>query len=201
MQLLYTHIYLQIPFYQYYSINRVPYIANTKLVTPKVDIYLLSSKYRFDDSFIKLVVGEHTIDNPNLLVDKKKKYTLAELSYHKDFNTLNSFEATFYDTYNYESRLYSPKYGVNVQIFNHVKKLDIYNEFVCKSSYNSYNNIKIESSVDWTLAVKYHATKDLSVGLRGENLLDKGLKQAYSTLPYAVPVVERKIWLNLEYLF
>lgn len=201
MQLLYTHLYLPIALYQYYTINRVPYSANNKLEIPKIGMYLFSSKYKFDDSFIKLALGKHIINNPNLLMDKKTEYTLAELSYNKAFNRTNSFEVTFYDSYNYSSKLYSPKYGVNLQLFNKYKNIDIYNELVCKSSYDSYNGIKIENSVDWTSAVKYHKSKDVSIGLRGENLLDKGLTQAYQPLSYSVPVVERKIWLNLEYLF
>ncbi len=210
LQFLYTHSYLPIPLYQYYSINRVPYSADNALLVPKHDISLISLKYKFTDSFVKLAISENYVSNPivgnsshsgfvNLHI--KSKYDMAELSYQKSFDSQNSFKVAFYDSYNHTSKLYSPKYGVNVQIFNKYKNIDIYNELVCKSSYDSYNGIKIENSVNWTSALKYHTSKDISLGLRGENLLDKGLTQAYQPLSYSVPVIERKIWLNLEYLF
>ena len=79
-------------------------------------------------------------------------------------------------------------------------KFDLYNELVYKSPYKSFG-IEIKDSYDWTSAIKYHFSKDLSIGVRGENILKKGLKQAYRGISYPIALVEQKFWLNIEYLF
>jgi iron complex outermembrane receptor protein len=64
-----------------------------------------------------------------------------------------------------------------------------------------YAGIHVSAAVDYTAAVKYHVTDDFSIGIRGENLFDSGFEQAYIGFPRSVPVYDRKVWINLEYLF
>jgi iron complex outermembrane receptor protein len=86
------------------------------------------------------------------------------------------------------------------KLFSKYRKFDIYNEFTYKSAYD-YVGLEMDPSYDYTASVKYHYTKDLSLGLRGENIFNSGYKQAYRGLDYAIPVVDQKLWFNLEYLF
>lgn len=209
LQFFYTHSYIPVAFYEYYEPDNFPYSANKKLKTPTIDIYTIISKYKFSDGYLKISLAKNHINksivyNPMIgfvNADKKAKYNSLELSYYKELNENNNFELDFYDSYNYSNKLFSPKWGANFRLFNTFDKFDIYNELVFKSSFNSPYNIKIKRSYDWTASVKYHVNKDFSIGIRGENILNKGLKQAYSGLSYAVPVAEQKFWLNVEYLF
>jgi len=209
LQFLYTHSYLPVTFFEYYDSSKFPYSANIGLKTPVLNIYEISSKYRFDDGYLKLVLGDHYIDKPItyypqigfMNLNKETEYNLLELSYYKELDDNSNLELIFYDTYNHSSKLFSPKWGVTLKLFNNFEKVDIYNELVFKSSYISPYNIEIKRSYDWTASVKYHISKDFSIGMRGENILNKGLEQAYNRVPYSIPVVEQKFWLNLEYLF
>ncbi|SFP69013.1 TonB-dependent receptor plug domain-containing protein [Hydrogenimonas thermophila] len=211
-QLLYTHSYLPVTLYQIYNPDRIPYEANKNLVAPTTDILLFFTQYNMENSYINLTMGEHQVKDPIIynyyppnqgfinLFGVKSKYNLLELTYHYDFDNNNRFDIVFYDTYNHKPINLSPKWGITAMLFNRYNKFDIYNELVFKSSYDSFG-LKIKRSYDWTASVKYHISKDFSIGIRGENILNKGLEQAYNGVPYSIPVVEQKFWLNLEYLF
>ena len=94
----------------------------------------------------------------------------------------------------------SPKYGLNLRSFNKYGKFDIYNEFIIKSDYEAFG-VSVDSSIDYTASVKYHMSSNLTFGLKGENIFNSGYEQAYRNLSYSIPVRDRKIWINLEYLF
>jgi len=211
-QLLYTHTYFIVPFMDYYN----PFRASTtakKLHSPKSDIYIASAKYHFSkQNSLSLAVSYRSVKDP--IVHNQNsgeflnrdgytaKYIIPEMTFLHNFNHNNRFDITFYDTYNYTDKLFSPKWGINTRLFNSYKKFDIYNELVYKSAYTDAITQKhLKASYDWTAALKYHVTEDFSVGLRGENILNTGLKQAYRNAPSTYPLIEQKFWLNLEYLF
>ncbi|MCF6200557.1 MAG: hypothetical protein L3J42_00270, partial [Hydrogenimonas sp.] len=109
-------------------------------------------------------------------------------------------KADIYMGENSSGLIMSPKYGAHLQIFNSIGKFDLYNQLGYRSNYDSYG-VYIKPTFDYSAAVKYRVTKDLSIGVKGENIFGTGYKQSYPGLPYAMPIFDRKIWLNMEYLF
>ncbi len=211
-QLLYTHTYFIVPFMDYYN----PFRASTtvkNLHSPESDIYLASAKYHFSkQNSLSIAVSYRSLEDPVIhnpnsgeFLNRNgytAKYITPEMTFLHNFNHNNKFDITFYDTYNYTDKLLSPKWGINARLFNTYQKFDVYNELVYKSAYTDAMTQKhLKASYDWTAALKYHGTKDFSVGLRGENILNTGLKQAYRNTPETYPLIEQKFWLNLEYLF
>jgi len=89
-------------------------------------------------------------------------------------------------------------YSALLRSLNTFGKVDLFNElWVVAPAFDA------EISVDYTLGVKYRATKDFSVELKGENLLDKGEKRIYTDVNQQIEtsIYDRKLWLGLEYLF
>jgi hypothetical protein len=61
---------------------------------------------------------------------------------------------------------------------------------------------------DYSAGLRYHATDDFSIDVKGENLFNKGLEWEYYyeddyDMPHQlfIPTVDRRIWVGLEYLF
>ncbi len=210
-RLSYTKSFVPVQPYQIVYPLRVPYKVNSKISIPDNEIILFTNRYKFDNSYIKFVLGRTTAKNPIFynpinpdgyanIYGFKSRNRIFELSYHYDFDGDNNFDITFHDSKSNLPKLFSPKYGVIARVFNSFDKFDLYNELVYKSPYKSFG-IEIKDSYDWTSAIKYHFSKDLSIGVRGENILKKGLKQAYRGISYPIALVEQKFWLNIEYLF
>lgn len=207
----YAKSFIPVQLYQVIYPLSVPYRVNSNISISNNSILLFVNKYNFNRGYINFILGKTYIKNPIVynpnsssgyvnMYGFTSKNEFLELTYHYDFDSSNNFDLTFYDSNNNISKMPSPQYGVVGKIFNSYNKIDFYNELVYKSSYKSFG-IKLKNSYDWTSAIKYHASEDFSIGIRGENILNRGLKQAYRGIPYPIPVVEQKFWLNLEYLF
>ncbi|BAF69421.1 TonB-dependent receptor plug domain-containing protein [Nitratiruptor sp. SB155-2] len=201
--------YQPIDFYKLYSPNKIPFKANSKLKPPEIFALASSLQYKLDDQHsFRFQLGFNKAKNPILYtpsgyqnysgnVIRKTTFSI-EYDYHQDL--FNRYKLAIFRGYNNQNIEYSPKYGAFFQAFNTYGKLDLYNELIYKSSYE-YAGIKVDASIDYTAAIKYHITKDLSLGIRGENIFGRGFKQAYRNFPYAIPVTDRKFWINVEYLF
>ncbi len=207
----YVRSFLPIQLYQIIYPLSVPYSINKNISIPENDMLLFTNEYKLNNGYIKFILSQTSIKNPIIynpyssygytnLFDYISKNKYLELTYHHNFDSDNNFELTYYSSNSNSSTIYSPKYGITGRVFNSYGKFDFYNEIVYKSSYKAFG-IKLDNSYDWTSAIKYHINKDLSIGVRGENILNKGLKQAYYGVSYPIPVVEQKFWLNVEYLF
>ena len=95
-----------------------------------------------------------------------------------------------------------------VRMLNSIQKFDIFNEIVVSTGYKDATGTKKTApGYDYSLGVKYNATKDLHIGVKGENIFNKGLKQNFivTTFPtlhtYDIPIIEQKFLLSIEYLF
>jgi iron complex outermembrane receptor protein len=106
----------------------------------------------------------------------------------------------FYTGKNSKNLVVSPQYVSFLRLFNKQGKFDIYNELIYKSSYSAMQ-LDMGASFDYTFALKYHKTKDLSFGLRGENIFHDSFEQVYKFYNQAIPVNDQKFWINMEYLF
>ena len=93
-------------------------------------------------------------------------------------------------------------YDYLIRMLNTVGKFDIFNELVINKGFEN-----LDTGYDYSAGIKYRATADFHVGIKGENIFDAGLtRKYYYNLPFSqkqleVPVIEQKFMLNMEYLF
>lgn len=101
----------------------------------------------------------------------------------------------------------SSKFGGHIQLFDTFGDFDLYNELNYRSGYHYLTStnisVNIKEGYDYTAGLTYHATKDLSLFLKGENLLNKAIETPYpmpTYVDYVVPF-DRTVRLGLKYVF
>ncbi len=124
------------------------------------------------------------------------------MSGHYYFDAFNTLFCSVFSAKNEDGIQRSPKYGISVRLDDTFGKVDLYNELRYTSAYtDSIFKIDVPYTLDWTMAAKYHFTEDFSIGLRGENILDRSFAVLYRGYDKPIQSYDRKVWLNLEYLF
>ena len=92
-----------------------------------------------------------------------------------------------------------------IKNFNIYKNFDFFNELIYYKNDNNKDN-----SYDYNLAISYHYTDDLVFSIKGINILDKARKINYTVLDIenmpnveniAIPSIDRKVLLTMEYTF
>ena len=205
-----TDSYVPIAFYQLYNPDNIPYKTNPNLKNMHLLVGTFSLKYTKNKHSVKLIAAKSRLKDI-VVYNRSLSYGYTNSSEHVDFtrfevdytylfdlNNKFTFD-TFYGN-NSKNVISSPEYGSIVQLFSKYKKFDIYNELVYKSPYK-YLALSVGQSFNYTASLKYHYSKDFSLGLRGENIFNSAYKQIYHKMQYAIPVTDQKIWFNLEYLF
>lgn len=190
------------------------YIGNPNL-EPEIYYGLTQEfSYKYKNTLSKFLIG----------YNKTEKYLMPNSQINKidnaqrDLNLLNStIELTYFfrkkDKLQLEvdyTRLDLPDtedhivnhFNYLVRMLNSVGKFDIFNELVINSGFED-----LTTGYDYSAGIKYRATKDFHIGLKGENIFNKGLtrKYYYNLFPtikqFEVPVIEQKFMLSMEYLF
>ena len=101
----------------------------------------------------------------------------------------------------------SSKFGGHIQLFDTFGHFDLYNELNFRSGYHfltpSNISVNVQEGYDYTAGITYHATKDLNLFVKGENLLNKAIKTPYPMPTYVdyVAPFDRTIRLGLKYVF
>ncbi len=202
-----TRSYYPVEFVKLYNENNIPYKINPNLKYPQMDIYMASINYKNSGYTAELRASTHTLkDNiavaPTGLINNpseiKNQFYVLKQTYR--FNRNNKIILDLFTGDNIKDLQMSPKYGLNLRSFNSFRKWDIYNELIIKSNYEAFG-VAVGSSIDYAATVKYSFSSNFSMGLRGENIFDKGYEQAYKNFSYSIPVTDQKVWVNVEYLF
>jgi iron complex outermembrane receptor protein len=213
-KLFLVHTYDDPAFYKQYAPGQVPYLSNPHLKQPQMWLATAEVQIGEENHQFRIKPAAYRMKDKVLYrrMDESGDYVGYYNSgttdtYYRltlDYTWRPDIENTFYfaiyggdtDTH----AMLSPRFGAIARAINRLGDFDIYNEFRWWSDYN-YGGLHMGPAVDYTAAVKYHITEDFSIGIRGENLFDTGFEQAYGGFPESIPVFDRKIWLNLEYLF
>ena len=220
LKLFFTKSYIPVPFWQLYNEDKTPVNANPRLKYPEIEVAAASVTYDSGNLLSTFELTAHEAENlvipfvdRSLLKqvyinsDKKLRFYSVVLKERYEFDAKNRLLLELSAGSNSERSDYSPKYGVTLRLFNRYKKFDIYNELIYRSSYTGAATLNlmdmhyVESSFDFTTAVKYHYTKDLLLGVRAENIFDDSMKMYYGGGLQPIEVFDRKIWANLEYMF
>ncbi|WP_353662676.1 TonB-dependent receptor [Hydrogenimonas sp. SS33] len=100
-------------------------------------------------------------------------------------------------------------YGGFLRLLDTVERFDLFNEFVYRRGRDN-----LPGGWDYNAGIRYHVNGDLTISLKGVNILNDARETSYHTLkipanrslPYdtgtlALPVVERQVYLSLEWFF
>ncbi len=220
-KLFYTKSYIPVPFWQLYNEGRTPINANPELKYPEIEVAAASASYKHRNLLSTLEFTAHQVKNlllpivtnqlpPRQLyinLDKKIRFYSLVVKERYEFDAKNRLLLKLYGGDNSEEYDNSPKYGATLRLFNSYKKFDLYSELIYRSSYTAAATLDprdthyVESSFDFTAALKYHYTKDLLLGVRAENIFNDSMKMYYGGGLQPIEVFDRKIWANLEYMF
>ena len=208
LKAFYTNTYYQIPLMALYSNGtNAPYKTNGDLKSSQPTLYSLGIRYK--NKHHQFHVRGSYIELKNPIVYK------ADLGYiNGNSSTYSQYEASYTYLYDLNNKLtfdvyygkrgdsmeYSAPYGGHIILYNKYKKLDFFNLLDMRAAYSDYG-VDVGNTYNWTSSIRYHYSQDLLFGLKGENILNKGYEQVYQGLDYAIPTLDRKIWLNMEYLF
>lgn len=203
----YSKTYIPIQFFALYSKNSFPLKTNPKLKYPLLHIFTIAAIQKRSPYILKFKFGIRDTKNfikysPSLgyfNIPNKIYYSFAEINYIYHFDHNNKLYIDFSKGMN-SKRTYSPDVQINLRLFNTWNNFQVYNELLYKNDYR-YHGAHVKQSFDYTLAIKYQVTKDFSLGFRGENLFNKGFRQAYHHFPKAYPITDRRYIFNMEYTF
>ncbi len=145
--------------------------------------------------------------NTGSLINMKKDYDakLASIDYTYFINNSDKVMLNYFKLFDVDEKGSYPEGGY-IKLFKTVKKLDIYSELVYRKKYHLKPfKKKIDSAYDLTLALTYNYNDSLQIGLKGVNLLGRGLKTPFF-IPLTnqikdFPVIDREYIFTVKYIF
>ena len=203
-----THSYIPATFVELYNDSNTPMKVNPDLDYATFDLYSGSIRYKNAGHSIEGIISHNKLKDAIIL------HPVYGYINSPDSVAITTYELLYKYIYNADNKLYlnyssgknsvdldvSPTYSFGARLFNRYKQLDFYNELTLRGPYN-YSGVSVGRSYDYTFSVKYHLSKDLSVGIRGDNVFNSGYKQVYSGYYEAIPITPQRFWLNFEALF
>ncbi len=207
-KLFLTHTYLSIPFFKLCTCNNLPLNANASLKNPEVLLGTIAIEYENNNITTYLRLGKKRVKK-RITFDPKtanfynspRSLSLTNVEFGQRYKKDGvELAYTIYKTKNSKGVELSPDFGAIFSLYQDFENWNIYHQLIYKSAYNHYG-YKVDDSLDYTLAIKYQFTRDLSVGLRGENIFETGFKQKYIKTDRLFPINDRRYILNVEYRF
>lgn len=179
------------------------HLAAITELTYKTDTTNSNIRLLFNTAKDAIVLQNNVYKNST---DKPNVYTLYaghEIKFRRD-HTLNL------SAYCADSNMpltQSSKFGGHIQLFNTFGHFDLYNELNYRSGYHYLTptniSVNVQEGYDYTAGLTYHATKDLNLFVKGENLLNKAIGTPYPMPTYVdyVAPFDRTVRLGLKYVF
>lgn len=200
--------YIPATFLELYNETSLPLKVNPNLKYSTQDAYSLSARYKRDRHQLEFIATKTRLKDA-IIMD----YTYGYQNLPFDIHSV-SWEMLYKYIYNRDNKLYltytrgknkhnmnvSPAYNIGIRLFNRYKKFDFYNEMIIRAPYSNAG-LNVGRSYDYTAAVKYHYSKDLSFGLRGDNIFNSGYRQSYRGYGDSIPITRQRFWCNVEVLF
>lgn len=189
-----------------------PYYGNTDLKSDGYSSIFQEVSYKTPSTLSKIVLG-YGVNNDLAVIDNTFTLQNSGVDIYGYSGALE-FTLFFRDNDKLElqanyTNIQSPvtlkhhgRYDYVARMLNSVSRFDIFNELVVHSNYRN-----VDDGYDYSVGVKYNASNDLKINLKGENIFDTGMKQIFYTKlaptpeTISVPIVDRKITFSFEYLF
>ena len=208
MKVFYTKTYYPIPMAYLYSDNtNIPYKTNEDLDYTEPTLLSLGIRYKNEKHEAYIRYANINVKNKisyspteGFINIGDKKYNQYEFKYIYKFDYFNKISFDIATGDNGESSEFSSKYIGHIIAYNRYGKFDFYNELDYKNGYVLYG-VAVGDTYNFTSSIKYHITNDLSGGIKAENIFDNSAEQVYKNMNEPIPVFDRKIWINMEYLF
>ncbi len=198
-----------------YLINSIYTVPNKMLKTQKLNTYIMDLKYEkklhlFEGIFEYLTAKDFVIANSSGIldnVDKKVSAKYLHLRWIYKYAPLNKLTTSFIYKHIYDLPVMDDmkNYNFTVRNIQQFDKIDAFEELVF-----SKDNIVNKEYYDLSLGLRYHLKDNISIALKGVNILNKAPETLYqrvdtSTLsalsPVALSPIDRKIMLTLEWYF
>ena len=202
-----------------------PYLVNNSLYllhpTKKLDkeqqsIYMQNIKYQKNNYFHEVILSYLKAKNrlmqdstTGLLDPYPHTIKLTSLLYRfkMDYRSDDSIEFTIGGNKIKNIPIVNSmnQYSATLRNFNSYKKFDFFNEILYYR-----DDIRKKDYFDYSLGVIYHQSDDLSISLKGTNLLNKATESQYYALspqtyqqdtPLSISPIDKKIMLSLGYTF
>jgi len=98
----------------------------------------------------------------------------------------------------------SPTAGGYLRLLSTIRRVSAFAELIYRKGF-TYMGRSVEDGYDLNAGVSYSITEDLSIRLKGENLLNRAIKIPYLALQtgnvMAYPVRERTLYLSVDWVF
>lgn len=195
----------------YYVDIQSPDVDN--LDSQKITYYSLENAYTYNSNKFDLIFTNIDVDNMIYLSKNGFKNSNEEVvgnsvmfKYTYDFDLKNQFMFNVYtlDSNQVES---NSSTGGYIKYMGSYDQLDYFTSLIYKEGYN-FSNSEIKDGFDVNAGTTYNFNKNLSVSLKGENLLNKSIKSLYSdktnlSAPtyFSLRDDERAFLLSMKWLF
>lgn len=195
----------------YYVDIQSPDVDN--LDSQKITYYSLENAYTYNSNKFDLIFTNIDVDNMIYLSKNGFKNSNEEVvgnsvmfKYTYDFDLKNQFMFNVYtlDSNQIES---NSSTGGYIKYMGSYDQLDYFTSLIYKEGYN-FSNSEIKDGFDVNAGTTYNFNKNLSVSLKGENLLNKSIKSLYSdktnlSAPtyFSLRDDERAFLLSMKWLF
>jgi len=198
-----------------------PYIYNSMykssndLKPERLTSLIENIKYKKDNHHIEVVMGISKKDNSfiqdekNDIINSKDSYknVFAYLEYRYDFDIENylMFRISKLRLFKFKDKNID-RDGLYIKSVNEIHKFQIFNEFNIKKD----TLVSNEFYVDYTAGVKYKYSENLSISVKGENILNNAYETPYPIIdaktyqplpPLKATPIDRKVYATLEYMF
>lgn len=203
----YTQTYLPVSFYNIDFVNK----NNPNLKSQQYELYTAEIAYTRGNSKLNLNYNHVKIDDfiyfsPIGFVNIKKPIKTEGLALNLTHNLTqsNKLHVNYFVSKQSEG---SSNYqnGGYIKFMGKRGKIDYFTSLIFRNSF-SYYNVHVKDSFDLSLGATYNFSKDLSLSIKGENLLEKSTSSIYTVgfpgTPFALEnKTERSVSLWLRWMF
>jgi iron complex outermembrane receptor protein len=177
----YTRTYLPVSFYNIDFVDK----NHPNLQSQQYELYTAEIVYAKNKSKINLIYNHVTIDDfiyyiPIGFINVNDSITTQGLSltFAHEFLPSNSLHFNYFvskqnqGTSNYQN-------GEYIKYMGRFGKFEYFTSLIYRKSFSFYD-VHVKDSYDLNLGVTYNFTKDFSISLKGQNLLDKSTQSLYA---------------------
>lgn len=195
------------PFVRYLDISNLQEIEPQTTLGITQEIAYSDENYRLRLMLLMMQDEDGLVQNDTPDASGETKYFFAVMNYDYDIDLNNKVNMQLYYTHYKDIFNLDKLEDVSgyLSLTNAYEKLDFYNGIVWHS-----NSLDWKNYFDLTCAVSWNISEELTLTLKGENLLDKAKKSTLfrvdpvtSTLltPLQISPTDQRITIEMEYLF
>jgi vitamin B12 transporter len=140
-------------------------------------------------------------------LDKSLKSNLFAFDYERQVDPNKKFNFSAYKNFiNFNSTKLSPTFGWYVRYLQSIDKFNLFGELIYREGFTVSDGSKVSQSYSLNTGIIYHHSPNLSIKLKGENLLNSSPKSVFPPIPPMLPAsvfnaYDRKILVTVEKVF